>query len=168
MGFIAAKCTQCGANIEVDKTQTAGICPYCKTPYVTEKAIQNYVLNISSLSGLNIQNATININLPHCAPEDLNEAIPPMKSDIVTITYPKYVKTQILGLKWFVYQIKENCKTELAQSTLGNSVTIKVINAMDIEVSGGSAFGKCRATVHGGEHYVVRLNPLGAIKLVQI
>lgn len=29
-GFIAAKCTQCGANIEVDDTKEAGICKYCE------------------------------------------------------------------------------------------------------------------------------------------
>ena len=36
-----AKCTNCGASIEVDETHEAGICPYCKSAYITEKAIQN-------------------------------------------------------------------------------------------------------------------------------
>lgn len=42
MGFIPAKCTQCGANIEVDESKEAGICKYCGTAFVTEKAINNY------------------------------------------------------------------------------------------------------------------------------
>ena len=41
MGFVAAKCTQCGANIEVDDTKEAGICKFCGTAFVTEKAINN-------------------------------------------------------------------------------------------------------------------------------
>lgn len=46
MGLVAAKCTQCGANIEVDDTKEAGICKYCGTAFITEKAINNY--NISA------------------------------------------------------------------------------------------------------------------------
>lgn len=41
MGFVAAKCTQCGANFEVDDTKEAGICKYCGTAFITEKAITN-------------------------------------------------------------------------------------------------------------------------------
>ena len=55
MGFVAAKCTQCGANIEVDDTKEAGICKYCGTAFVTEKAINNY--NITN----NISAQTVNI-----------------------------------------------------------------------------------------------------------
>ena len=36
-----AKCTTCGANIEVNENSDAGVCPYCKSAYVTEKAIQS-------------------------------------------------------------------------------------------------------------------------------
>ena len=42
MPFVAAKCTQCGATIEVDDTKEAGICKYCGTAFITEKAINNY------------------------------------------------------------------------------------------------------------------------------
>lgn len=43
MGFIAAKCPECGANISVDDTRGAGICEYCGTAFVTEKVINNYI-----------------------------------------------------------------------------------------------------------------------------
>ena len=37
MGLIAAKCPQCGANIEVDAAKESGICQYCGTAFITEK-----------------------------------------------------------------------------------------------------------------------------------
>lgn len=40
--LVAAKCTQCGANIQVDSTHEAGICPHCGTAFITEKAVNNY------------------------------------------------------------------------------------------------------------------------------
>nr|WP_308651058.1 zinc ribbon domain-containing protein [uncultured Agathobacter sp.] len=58
--LVPAKCTNCNAPLEVDATQSAAICPYCKTPYIVEQAIHNY--NISMNGNMNINNATININ----------------------------------------------------------------------------------------------------------
>ena len=55
MSFIPAKCTQCGANIEVDDTKEAGICNNCGTAFVTEKAIKNYTTYITN--NYNIQSA---------------------------------------------------------------------------------------------------------------
>ncbi len=42
MPLVQAKCTNCGANIEVDNMKDAAICPFCGTPYVVEKAINNF------------------------------------------------------------------------------------------------------------------------------
>jgi len=42
MSLVAAKCTQCGDNIEVDDSKEAGICKSCGTAFVTQKAINNY------------------------------------------------------------------------------------------------------------------------------
>ena len=47
--LVPAVCTQCGAALEVDPTQEAAVCKYCNTPFIVDKAIQNY----------NIQNAKI-------------------------------------------------------------------------------------------------------------
>ena len=57
MPFVPAKCTQCGANIEVDPSKDAGICKYCGTAFVTEKAINNYNVNITN----NFDGANINV-----------------------------------------------------------------------------------------------------------
>lgn len=55
MALQAAICTQCGAQIQVDETKEAGICPSCGTAFITEKVIHNFVTN-NSFAG-----ATINI-----------------------------------------------------------------------------------------------------------
>ena len=43
MALVPAICTQCGAQIEVDNTHEAGICKFCGTPFITEKAINKYM-----------------------------------------------------------------------------------------------------------------------------
>lgn len=49
MGLIAAKCTQCGANIKVDDTKEAGICEFCGTEFITEKVINHYEINAENI-----------------------------------------------------------------------------------------------------------------------
>lgn len=55
MPLVPAICTQCGAQIEVDDTHEAGVCKYCGTAFITEKAINNY--NVTN----NISAQTVNI-----------------------------------------------------------------------------------------------------------
>lgn len=47
MPLVPAICTSCGAQLEVDSSQEAAICKFCNTPFVTEKAINNYSINNS-------------------------------------------------------------------------------------------------------------------------
>ena len=42
MPLINAKCTNCGANLEVDNAKDAAICPFCHSAYIVQKAINNY------------------------------------------------------------------------------------------------------------------------------
>lgn len=42
MSLVPAKCTQCGASIEVDNEKEAAICAHCGTAFIVEKAINNY------------------------------------------------------------------------------------------------------------------------------
>lgn len=58
MALVAAKCTQCGATLQVDETKEAGICQYCDTAFMTEKVINNY--NVTN--NIKVENATINIS----------------------------------------------------------------------------------------------------------
>jgi len=55
MPLTLAKCTNCGATLEVENTKDACICPYCKSAFIVEKAINNY--NITN----NITAGTVNI-----------------------------------------------------------------------------------------------------------
>ena len=62
MPFVAAKCTQCGANIEVDDSKEAGICKFCGTAFITEKAITNYNTYVTNnFAGANINVTGANI-----------------------------------------------------------------------------------------------------------
>lgn len=60
MSLVPAKCTQCGANIEIDSTKEAGICPNCGTAFISEKAINNYITNNNNV--FNIEKANIFLN----------------------------------------------------------------------------------------------------------
>ena len=57
MALVKAKCTSCGGILEIDNGKDAAICPFCGTPYVVEKAINNYITN----NQFNIGNAEFNI-----------------------------------------------------------------------------------------------------------
>ena len=48
MALVPAVCSQCGAQLEVDNTLDAGICKFCGTAFVIEKAIHNYTTNITN------------------------------------------------------------------------------------------------------------------------
>lgn len=61
MPFVPALCTQCNARLEIDSSQEAAICPYCNTPFITEKAINNYnTTNITNIDNLHAD--VVNIN----------------------------------------------------------------------------------------------------------
>lgn len=42
MALVQAKCTNCGANLEVDSSNKAAVCQSCGTHFIVEKAINNY------------------------------------------------------------------------------------------------------------------------------
>lgn len=51
MALIPALCPQCGGTLEVDSSQEAAVCKFCGTPFITEKAVNNYVTkNISTIT----------------------------------------------------------------------------------------------------------------------
>lgn len=52
-GLVPAKCTQCGASLEVDPKMEAAICKYCNTPFIVSKAINEF----------KIKNTTYNANV---------------------------------------------------------------------------------------------------------
>ena len=64
--LVNAKCPNCGANIEVDKDKEAGICKYCGSAFITEKAINNYNISADKVAISN-SNVTINQSVEHVA-----------------------------------------------------------------------------------------------------
>lgn len=56
MAFVEAKCSQCGASIQIDDSMERGVCPYCGMEYYAEKVINNtYVSNNYSGATINVQ-----------------------------------------------------------------------------------------------------------------
>lgn len=69
MPLVPAKCPECGGNIVVDNEKEAWLCDFCKTPFVIEKAINNFntVNNITNHNEIkadivNVYENTDNIN----------------------------------------------------------------------------------------------------------
>ncbi len=60
MSLVPAKCPNCGGNIKIERENKAGICEFCKQPFVVEDAINNY--NTYNQNTYNIENAEIYIN----------------------------------------------------------------------------------------------------------
>ena len=57
--LVPAICTQCGASLEVDPTQDAAVCKYCNTPFIVEKAIQNYSIQNAKID--HVENVNIDM-----------------------------------------------------------------------------------------------------------
>lgn len=55
--FVQAKCPNCGGILAVDKDKDAAVCQYCNTPFIIEKAINNF-----NVQNMNVENANITIN----------------------------------------------------------------------------------------------------------
>lgn len=61
MSLVAAKCTQCGAILDVDSSMEAAVCPHCRTPFITEKAINNYnTTNITNIGSIHADYVQLN------------------------------------------------------------------------------------------------------------
>lgn len=57
--FVDAKCTNCGAKLEVDPNMKKASCSFCGAEFIVDQAISNY--NISVNGNMNIGKATINV-----------------------------------------------------------------------------------------------------------
>ncbi|MBO4894719.1 MAG: leucine-rich repeat domain-containing protein [Clostridia bacterium] len=42
MSFVQAKCPNCGGVLAVDNSNEAAVCQFCNTPFIVEKAVNNY------------------------------------------------------------------------------------------------------------------------------
>ena len=53
MALIKAKCTNCGANLKVNKADKTGICEHCGAGYITEDIVVNNITNINYEENIN-------------------------------------------------------------------------------------------------------------------
>lgn len=47
MPLVPAKCPNCGGFVQVDAAHDAAICQFCNTPFIVEKAINNYTTHVN-------------------------------------------------------------------------------------------------------------------------
>ena len=85
-----AKCPSCGANIEINENLEAGICPYCKSAYSTEKAL-NCTMPVSNNAN------TINNYYSNSIPQNSNLRVP--KSPRPTVN----IGIAILGFLFYIF-----------------------------------------------------------------
>ena len=70
MHLVPALCPQCGGALDVDPNQEAAVCKFCGTPFITEKAIQNY--NVTNVTN-NVTNVTNNVtNVSNINAQEVN------------------------------------------------------------------------------------------------
>ena len=60
MPLVKAQCTNCGATLDVDSAHDAAVCKFCGTPFIVEKAINNY--NTTNVTNIHTDNLSINAN----------------------------------------------------------------------------------------------------------
>ena len=145
--LVAAKCTNCGSNIEVDKEKEAGICPHCGAAFIVEKAINNYITN----NVYNINNATIKIEKPI--------------DKTVKISFPVY-EGQLFNNKCLVYN--NDTGTIIAECRQGETVSFSLENPTNIMVKMKGCFGKPIENMKPGERYKVGLRGFGKIYLAKV
>lgn len=65
MPLVNAKCTNCGADLNVDSNKEAAVCDFCGSAFIVEKAINNYnITNNINANVVNIYNQTSNNTNP--------------------------------------------------------------------------------------------------------
>lgn len=112
MSFVQAKCPNCGGILAVDDAHDAAVCQFCNTPFIVEKAINNY-------------NTTNNITVGAGA---VVNVVAPEKSDFVIVAgkLQKYVgsstKVEIPGTVSIIGEKAFADCSALEEITIPNSV----------------------------------------------
>lgn len=61
MALVPAKCPECGGNINIDPAKKAGICEYCKQPFIVEEAINNFNTTYNVTNNNEIKADVVNV-----------------------------------------------------------------------------------------------------------
>ena len=107
MSLVAAKCSSCGGILKVESTLDAAICPYCNTPYIVEKAINQYNM---------VNNIKANVvNIFESDSRDSNGTYGKTCSDELTDLYQSAPQINVSDkvrfiAKWAAEKFVEQCK----------------------------------------------------------
>lgn len=145
--LVSAKCTNCGANIEVDKGKEAGICPHCGSAYIVEKVINNFISN----NVYNINNATLKIEKPI--------------DKTVKIIFPVY-EGQMFFNKCFVYD-NETGKI-IAECKQGETASFSLEKETEVMIKMQGCFGKPKENMKPGDRFKVGFRGFGKIYLAKV
>ena len=152
MPLVAAKCTQCSANIEVDDTKEAGICKYCGTAFITEKAINNYntyITNNNNFAGANINVVGGDVdNLIELAKNALE-----INNEKDTLKYcEKALEINVKSAEaWFIKMQGEKIRAMKAPISIENAKSIEAISVAgnnSIKYENDTNKGKRTQVVH--------------------
>ena len=153
MALVPAKCTQCGASIEVDPSQEAGICKSCGTAFITEKVIKNY-------NTFNVDNS-VNIYLGGKGDNKKEERNDEIRGLIVSLDYTDVVDTyerieKILGKYPGSAEAHSSCALAIAELMTRNITKDTCFGEMpDYEMYLGEVKGK--------DVYIKMSYPIGLI-----
>lgn len=106
MELIPGICTQCGATVSVNNDDEAMVCPYCNTPFVVERAVQNFNTTYNIINKITANNVYIQDGKDRCF-------------DIVGGVLKKYIGSEIdVSIPDSVYQIGEEAFSDTMIKTV--------------------------------------------------
>lgn len=133
MPLLPAKCSNCGANLQVDNTQSVMVCPYCKCSFVVQQAIYNY--NITK--NININANVVNIYNVNSQPKASQINITNHDFIIKDNVLKSYIgSSTIVNIPYGVLEISAEC-------FMGNNFITKVIIPNTVTKIGKRAFKDC-------------------------
>jgi DNA-directed RNA polymerase subunit RPC12/RpoP len=108
MPLVSAKCTECGAIVELDNTKKAGICTHCGNAFIVEEAVNIF------------NNANFNVNVDKVV---VNENLE-LKNKINTISREILRKIEIARRQIGIFHSLEKVRSDKFNSKL-NKLTIE-------------------------------------------
>lgn len=153
MALTMARCTNCGANLQVDMQKEAAVCEYCGSAFIVEKAVTNYY-------SPNISGSTINIyNAPTQAKAKFIPIVIQRKSSFIgcAITDNVVIDNHMIGTMTNGKKISLMLSPGIHYLSLGNDVQQVVINS---DCTGVDISIKAKLGFPNGKLYIEKINYL--------